>query len=92
MWINNNFILTEDFVCDGIINLSFIALRTNRPLIIRMETTGQITFKVDDMELAGNLVQSLISYLNLTDLQINCDFPEELENLQQVLIKVIINV
>ena len=88
MWINNNFILTEDFVCDGIINLAFVALRTNRPLVIRMEATGQITFKTDEMELAGNLVQSLIGYLNLGDLQVNCDFPDELENLQQVLLKV----
>jgi Bardet-Biedl syndrome 2 protein len=89
MWINNNFILTEDFVCDGIINLAFIALRSNRPLVIRMEATGQLTFKTDDMELAGNLIQSLIGYLNLTELQVSCDFPDELENLQQVLVKVI---
>jgi Bardet-Biedl syndrome 2 protein len=54
-----------------------------------MEATGQLTFKTDDMELAGNLIQSLISYLNLTELQVSCDFPDELENLQQVLVKVI---
>lgn len=53
-----------------------------------MESNGQITFKTDDMELAGLLVQSLIGYLNIIDLQVVCDFPDELENLLQILVKI----
>ena len=54
-----------------------------------MEPNGQISFRTDDMELAGLLIQSLILYLNIIDLQVTCDFPEELENLLQILVKVI---
>ena len=53
-----------------------------------METNGQVTFYTDDMELAGLLVQSLIAYLNIVDLQVTCDFPEEIEALQDTLTKV----
>lgn len=54
-----------------------------------METTGQVTFYTDDMELAGLLVQSLIAYLNIIDLQVTCDFPAEIEALQETLTKVL---
>ena len=88
LWINNNFILTDDLVIGGNIHLAFVALRTNKPLIIKMDQNGQFSFRTDDMELAGSLVQSLIAYLNIVDLQVMCDFPDEIENLQQILIKV----
>ncbi len=83
--------MAEDLACEGSINLAFVALRTNKPLLIKMESSGQITFRTDDMELAGVLVQSLIAYLNIIDLQVTCDFPEELENLLQILVKVSIH-
>ena len=88
IWINNNFILAEDYAADGNISIAFIAIRTNLPVIIKMEANGQITFQTDDMELAGLLVPSLVSFLNLGDLQVTCDFPLEIENLQETLIKV----
>jgi Bardet-Biedl syndrome 2 protein len=66
-----------------------MALRTNRPLVLRMETNGQFTILTDDIELAGTLIQSLAAYLNLSDLQVNCDYPEELENLQETVVKVL---
>lgn len=53
-----------------------------------MELSGQMTIKTDDIELAGNLIQSLCTYLKISDLQSNCDFPNELENLKQVLISI----
>jgi Bardet-Biedl syndrome 2 protein len=88
IWLNNNFIFTDDLVCDDKIDIAFVALRTNKPLFVRMETNGQVCFKTDDMELAGLLVQSLLTYLNISDMQSSCDFPDELEILQQVLVKV----
>ncbi len=80
--------MNEELNIEGNINIAFIALRTNQPLIIRMETNGLFIFRTDDLDLAGLLVQSLISYLNIVDLQVTCDFPEEFENLQQILIQV----
>lgn len=53
-----------------------------------MEINGLMTIRTDDMELAGNLIQSLAIYLNLTDLQVTCDFPDEMENLQQILLQI----
>jgi Bardet-Biedl syndrome 2 protein len=53
-----------------------------------MEANGQFTIFTDDMELAGSIVQSLVAFLNIFDLQVTCDFPEELENLSQTLIQV----
>ena len=88
IWINNNFILSDDLVSEGSVQVAFIAVRTNKPLIIKMEPTGQCTFLTDDMELAGLLVQSLALFLNIVDLQVTCDYPQELDNLQQVLLRV----
>ncbi len=80
--------MDEELETDGIINIAFIALRTNIPLIIKMELNGQFTIFTDDMDLAGSLIQSLVTFLNIMDLQVICDFPEELENLSQILIQV----
>ena len=88
IWINNNFILDDELEAEGNFCIALIALRTNKPLKIKMDTNGQVTFYTDDMELAGFLVQSLIAYLKIVDLQVTCDFPEEIEVLQDTLTKV----
>ena len=80
--------MDDELEAEGSINIAFLALRTSRPLVIKMETSGQITFQTDEMELAGLLVQSLVAYLNIMDLQVTCDFPEEIESLQETLTKV----
>jgi Bardet-Biedl syndrome 2 protein len=43
-----------------------------------------MTIQTDDMELAGNIVQSIGKFLAIADLQTTGDFPQELEILQQV--------
>ena len=63
-------------------------MRDNKPLIMKIEINGQMTIRTDDMELAGNLIQSIAAYLNLADLQVTCDFPQEFEILEQTLLKV----
>lgn len=80
--------MDEELDAEGGINVAFIALRDNRPLVMKMEANGQMTLRTDDMELAGNLIQSLAVYLNMTDLQVTCDFPDEFEILEQTLLKV----
>ncbi len=44
----------------------------------------QVTIQTDSMELAGNVVQSIGKFLNISDLQTTADFPQELEMLEQV--------
>ena len=88
MWINNNFILPEVLNSESSIQLALVALRTNKPLVLKMDQNGQFTIYSDDMELAGLIIQSLLSYLNLADLQVTCDFQEEMNSLQSALEKV----
>lgn len=86
--MNNNFVIEEDLESEKKVDLAFLALRTNKPLFLKMEQNGPFSILTDDMELAGNLIQSLASYLNIFDLQVSCDFPEEIENLQTTILKV----
>jgi Bardet-Biedl syndrome 2 protein len=44
----------------------------------------KVTIQTDDMELAGNIVQSISKFLNIEDLQTTGEFPQELERLQQI--------
>ena len=88
IWINNNFILEDELESENSMSVAFVALRNNKPLLMKIELNGQMTIRTDDMELAGSLIQSLAAYLNVSDLQVTCDFPEEFEILEQTLIKV----
>ena len=48
----------------------------------------QVTIKTDDMDLAGDVIQALGTFLNIEDLQTSADFPEPLEELRHILVKV----
>ena len=48
----------------------------------------QMTIKTDDMDLAGDVIQALCQFLNIDDMQVAADFPEEMEKLRQILVKV----
>lgn len=48
----------------------------------------QVTVKTDDMDLAGDVIQALCLFLNIDDLQVIADFPNEMASLQEILIKV----
>lgn len=69
--------------------ITFLAVRTDSKLIIKMQSNGQITIQTDDMELAGNIIQSMGKFLNIDDLQTTGDFPQEMETLQNVFSQVI---
>ncbi|CAF1352289.1 unnamed protein product, partial [Didymodactylos carnosus] len=84
VWINHHFLLQEEYSCSTALNIQFLALRTEQKLIIKMQTNGQMTIMTDDMELAGNIIQSMAKFLNIEDLQTTCEFPSELEILSRV--------
>ena len=42
-----------------------------------MTSDGSVELLCDDMDLCGDVVQSLAEYLALEDLASTCDFPEE---------------
>eukprot|EP00747_Dinoflagellata_sp_TGD_P112031 gnl/TRDRNA2_/TRDRNA2_171360_c0_seq1.p1 gnl/TRDRNA2_/TRDRNA2_171360_c0~~gnl/TRDRNA2_/TRDRNA2_171360_c0_seq1.p1 ORF type:complete len:725 (-),score=150.21 gnl/TRDRNA2_/TRDRNA2_171360_c0_seq1:93-2267(-) len=72
------------------LDVNFISLRTGEPLCITMtsEQGGKITFRTDDIEVAGELVQDLCTYLQVTELETNANFPDEMNKFRSVLMKV----
>ena len=85
MWLNQNFLLTEELESRTSLELEFLSLRDNTPLQLNMDQDGGITIRTDDMELAGDLVQSLGTYLGMEDLATNCNFPAEISKLERLL-------
>eukprot|EP00405_Crypthecodinium_cohnii_P023237 CAMPEP_0206474582 /NCGR_PEP_ID=MMETSP0324_2-20121206/33568_1 /ASSEMBLY_ACC=CAM_ASM_000836 /TAXON_ID=2866 /ORGANISM="Crypthecodinium cohnii, Strain Seligo" /LENGTH=719 /DNA_ID=CAMNT_0053949773 /DNA_START=137 /DNA_END=2293 /DNA_ORIENTATION=+ len=73
-----------------VLDANFISLRTGDPLCIQMseENGGTITIRTNDLEVAGELVQDLATFMSVTELESTADFPEEMEKFKQVLMKV----
>lgn len=44
--------------------------------------------KTDDIDLAGDIIQSIASFFAVEDLQVEADFPVYFEELRKVLVKV----
>lgn len=85
MWLNQNFLLTEELESPAELGLHFLALRTNSLLCLEMEAGGGLRLRTDDMDLAGDLVQSLGSYLGMEDLPTTCSFPAQQARLAELL-------
>ncbi|KAG7468698.1 hypothetical protein MATL_G00145570 [Megalops atlanticus] len=85
MWLNQNFLLPEGTDTPDV---CFISLRQGAPLSIDMSSSGQITIRTDDIDLAGDLVQSLASFLAIEDLQVEADFPGYFEEVRVTLTEV----
>lgn len=88
MWINQHFLLNNELTCDGDLNAGFMSLRGSGPLFIQMKSGGQVTVRTDDMDLAGDIVQAIASFLGLDELQVTADFPLHMEELKGILVKV----
>ncbi|XP_019732446.1 BBSome complex member BBS2 [Hippocampus comes] len=85
MWLNQNFLLPEGVDSPDV---TFTSLRGGGLLSIRMASNGQITLQTDDIDLAGDLVQSLASFLAIEELSAEADFPTYFEDLQTTLTEV----
>uniref|UniRef100_A0A674APA2 Bardet-Biedl syndrome 2 protein homolog n=1 Tax=Salmo trutta TaxID=8032 RepID=A0A674APA2_SALTR len=72
MWLNQNFLLLEGIDTPDV---TFTSLR-------------EITLNTDDIDLAGDLVQSLASFLAIEDLQAEADFPTYFGELRTTLTEV----
>lgn len=89
MWLNQNFLLPDEIEGkDTDLDIMFLSLRTGNPLAIKMDPSGNVTIKTDDMDLAGDIIQALASFLGIEDLQSTAEFPDQLEELRAVLLKV----
>nr|XP_006641485.1 PREDICTED: Bardet-Biedl syndrome 2 protein isoform X1 [Lepisosteus oculatus] len=85
MWLNQNFLLPASLESPDV---TFTALRAGGLLCIRMQPSGEIQLNTDDIDLAGDLVQSLASFLAIDDLQVEADFPAYFEDIRMTLTEV----
>ncbi|KAJ3595917.1 hypothetical protein NHX12_002329 [Muraenolepis orangiensis] len=86
MWLNQNFLLPEGTSSPDV---TFTSLRGEGGLLsISMASSGQITLSTDDVDLAGDLIQSLASFLAIEDLSAEVDFPDYFKGLRTTLTEV----
>lgn len=74
IWINQNFLLEQDVALESEetkeLHLNLFCLRDQSQLDMNFAADGQVKICTPDIRLAGDLVQSLAVYLNLSDLQV----------------------
>ncbi|GCB63092.1 hypothetical protein scyTo_0007335, partial [Scyliorhinus torazame] len=89
MWMNQSFLVPEDIECPSMpLEVCFTSLRDGGQLSIKMDTNGEVTIGTEDIDLAGELIQSMASFLAIDDLQVEADFPAYFEELRQILVQV----
>ncbi|KAM9607566.1 BBSome complex member BBS2 isoform 1-T1 [Trichechus inunguis] len=89
IWLNQNFLLPEDTnIQNAPFQVCFTSLRNGGQLYIKIKPSGEITVNTDDIDLAGDIIQSMASFFAIEDLQVEADFPAYFEELRKVLIKV----
>jgi Bardet-Biedl syndrome 2 protein len=71
-------------------DLAFINLADGKPLILNLyaQTEGKIMIRTDNMEVAGDVIQDLCSFMNIAEMESTADFPIEMEDLKGVIKKV----
>lgn len=82
LWINRNFLLNKalDSSTYSELALYFLSLRDGKELAILMDPSGKVTIQTDNIVLAGDLIQSLATYLNVEQLKSIAHYPREEEN------------
>uniref|UniRef100_F6UN54 Bardet-Biedl syndrome 2 protein homolog n=1 Tax=Ornithorhynchus anatinus TaxID=9258 RepID=F6UN54_ORNAN len=90
IWLNQNFLLPggDTEIQNAPFQVCFTSLRDARQLCIKIKPSGEITVSTDDIDLAGDIIQSMASFFAIEDLQVEADFPGYFEELRKVLIKV----
>ena len=94
-WISQSFIVNDEAVErfereTSALNASFVSLVDGKPLILNINTQldGKVLIKTDSMELAGDIIQDICSFMNIQELESYADFAVEMEELKQVIKKV----
>ena len=89
MWINQNFLLDEDLTVAGNqLEVMLLCQRTKSPLVISMDSSGQVNVLTMSMDTAGDILQSLATFLNIEDLNVQANFPADMTDLADILAKV----
>ncbi|KAM4017896.1 BBSome complex member BBS2 [Anomaloglossus baeobatrachus] len=89
LWLNQNFLLPEDTeVQSAPFQICFTSLRDSGTLLLNMKPSGEITLQTDDIDLAGDIIQSMATFLAIEDLPVESNFPKYFDQLRKVLVKV----
>jgi Bardet-Biedl syndrome 2 protein len=70
MWINQNFLLLTDYEAQEDLNITFLSLRDSAEVTLSMESSGCVVINTHNMALAGDMIQSLATFLNVQELQV----------------------
>lgn len=70
MWVNQNFLLSKELDFKTAFTICFISLRNSEEMSMEVDGTGEIIIRTPDMDLAGDLVQSVSAFLNVSDLEV----------------------
>lgn len=91
MFINQNFLLPADIEptateTDGFdfLKVSLICLRDGSPLVITFYNDSNILIQSENIELAGNLVQAIAQFMNITNLTSSASFPSVLSKFREL--------
>jgi len=87
MWIEHSFIgvnlARRGKQDNGTLSASFTSLRNGKPLIIEMKDY-KITIWCDEVEVAGDIIQDLCAFLQMTEVESEGHFPLIIEHCAQV--------
>ncbi|XP_070616598.1 BBSome complex member BBS2 [Erythrolamprus reginae] len=89
VWIRQNFLLPEDVeMRNESLDVCFTSLRDSGQLCIRMSSSGEISINTDNIDLAGDIIQSMASFWAIEDLQVEADFPVYFDEVHQAFVGV----
>uniref|UniRef100_A0A0R3RVV6 Bardet-Biedl syndrome 2 protein homolog n=1 Tax=Elaeophora elaphi TaxID=1147741 RepID=A0A0R3RVV6_9BILA len=86
LWINSNFLLNDEIPCKDEFKLTvnFISLRNDEPLIVEMDENGKVVIQNNDIELVGNIIQSIAESFGISEIQTTAYFPREIAELNDI--------
>eukprot|EP01017_Pseudomicrothorax_dubius_P048230 TRINITY_DN8747_c0_g1_i1.p1 TRINITY_DN8747_c0_g1~~TRINITY_DN8747_c0_g1_i1.p1 ORF type:complete len:390 (-),score=93.20 TRINITY_DN8747_c0_g1_i1:57-1154(-) len=90
-WLDQCFIIDyaqlEDWERRDSLEVSFIKLSDNTPLIISIpkNENGRITIKTDSLDIAGEIIQDICSFMSINELESTANFPFEIEELKKTI-------
>lgn len=88
LWLNQSFLINYEITGSKYkLDLAFLSLRGDNTLVLRMHG-GTLTIRSDSMTLCGDIIQSICSYMNITELDTTSEFPKEMQRFEETLERV----
>ncbi|XP_055599661.1 Bardet-Biedl syndrome 2 protein homolog [Uranotaenia lowii] len=94
IWINQNFLLPSDIEymtssdSDATeLKLNLISLRTGKNVCLHFNNDGKTRFYTEDIGLAGDLIQSLVQFLNVENMNSTACFPMVTDEIKELFSK-----